>query len=724
MWKYLNKGISTLLAIGIILILAIILGSFTLWQFSEIREERNELFEAEVSLETEEEIETDELLLVEKQKELKMDWTARFSECGEEIIWAKVIDIDNDSKNEMIVSCSLADKIFIFEWKDNDFIVRGELPKEIEINSWNKYEVNPKDFGGVFNPKRVQLNMIYSPSGGTPSEGKNEESIWMRIKTFEWDNFYKLLQFKTMKSLLGGISWYIGDVNNDDKDELLFFARPDPEKKSNSYFIKALSWNGEEFVSIGAVNVPELWSKGDVFIADSNNNGIKEIIIKDGGGWWYLQGGYVYYRFEWDNEKKEFKKLEDIDEKITGEYDPKAGKFTWYNLKAIGDFNGDGENELITQLLPQRWPPQLYDPLPPIEELEYPFYLVIFKWNKDKEIYKEIFKKDFSEYGFEKKYGILKFLDMGDVNNDGIAELIFKDNENKIILFSYREIQKETDIDEQKLAENTINKYVKALMSGSREEVIPYLFGEAKIQFQKKPLFFGTSNPYLGSFEILNMKKLDNSDFEYLVREYEEYEEYSEKRIIGYKDETLILGESEGKYLIKSIKTGPYIDIGNPENWETYVNNRFGYQIKYPKEIFVQIPGLLAENKDANFYINAEDSVATTIKQSFISVQVGQNSEKLELFRWAETSNDEVAKKGREYMELIGGTNIGGKQGVRIKSFSEKTIYPPGTPIDQRTHNLISFDDKVVMVSVIGTHKKFDLIKISEKMLSTFKFID
>jgi|GEM_PF-5343571 len=717
-----NKKISTPIGVIIIAILVIAVGGYALWQRQEITKEENRSL-SEIQVQEKEEVKSEEDLL--KNKELKINWTGDFSECGKEIIWAKIIDINNDGKNEMIVSCLGTEKLTIFKWKDNDFVLQGELPKEIEINAWNKYEVTPYSFGGVFNPERVQLNVVYSPSGGIPSgTSASEETIWFKINTYEWDSTYKLLQFKLMKSVLGGRFWHIGDVNNDNKDELIFFARPDPEKEQNSYFIKIFSWDGEKLLNIGTINLPELWTKGDVFIADSNNNGINEIIIEDGGGWWYMQGGYIYYRFEWNKEKKEFIKLENINEKLTGEYTPAGNKYSWYNLKSINDFNGDGENELIVQLLPQRWPPQLYDPLPPIENLQYPFYLTIFKWNENKGFYEEILSRDFVEYGYKKEYGALKFLDAGDVNNDEVLELIFKDNQSKLIILSYEEIEEETIIEDQKMIEETINGYISGLMKGSREKIIVYLSGDAKIEFQKKPLFFGTSNPYLGSFEILNMKKLDNSDFECLVREYEEYEEYSEKRIIGYKDETLILGKSEGKYLIKSIETGSYIDIDNPENWEVYVNNKFGYQIKYPKEIFVQIPGPLVENKDANFYIKAEDSIAKTIKQSFVSVQIGQNSDKLELFRWAETSNDEVAKKGREYMELIGGTSIDGKQGVRIKSFSEETIYPPGTPIDQRTHNLIPFDDKVAMVSIIGAHKKFDLIKISEKMLSTFKLID
>jgi hypothetical protein len=50
MWKYLNKGISTPLAIIIILILAAMVGGYTLWQYAEIQKEQNtQLLEIKIS---------------------------------------------------------------------------------------------------------------------------------------------------------------------------------------------------------------------------------------------------------------------------------------------------------------------------------------------------------------------------------------------------------------------------------------------------------------------------------------------------------------------------------------------------------------------------------------------------------------------------------------------------------------------------------------------------
>ena len=49
MWKYLNKGISTPIAIGIVLILVILVGSFTWWQYGEMWRETSELPGIELS---------------------------------------------------------------------------------------------------------------------------------------------------------------------------------------------------------------------------------------------------------------------------------------------------------------------------------------------------------------------------------------------------------------------------------------------------------------------------------------------------------------------------------------------------------------------------------------------------------------------------------------------------------------------------------------------------
>ena len=48
MWKYLNKGISTPIAIGIIAILVALVGGFTWWSYSEVRKEETNILEVEL----------------------------------------------------------------------------------------------------------------------------------------------------------------------------------------------------------------------------------------------------------------------------------------------------------------------------------------------------------------------------------------------------------------------------------------------------------------------------------------------------------------------------------------------------------------------------------------------------------------------------------------------------------------------------------------------------
>ena len=166
-------------------------------------------------------------------------------------------------------------------------------------------------------------------------------------------------------------------------------------------------------------------------------------------------------------------------------------------------------------------------------------------------------------------------------------------------------VPEEVTVDEQKLAEDTVKGYVNALMSRSRDNVLPYLTGEAKEKVQKRPPFFGISNPHLGSFEILSSKKLDTNEFEFIVREYDEYTGYG---IIGYNDETLIVTKVGKKYLISSTKTGEYVDIKETADWKTYRNEEYGFEIKYPEKLNTEFISLHSKSVPPKMVVSSNIS--------------------------------------------------------------------------------------------------------------------
>ena len=346
-------------------------------------------------------------------QELEIKWKGQL-ECGEVIDWVRIIDIDNDKKNELIISCAPAEKLTILKWQDNGFVVEGELPKEIVLNEWNSYILQPNDFGSIYFPDKKEFNMIYSPAGGVPWKEGDEETIWVRLDTFEWDNINKQLQFRIRNSILGGPAWYLGDINNDSREDLIFFSKPDLENWED-FSIRVLYWDGEEFVFLGSFDIKDWrmihsgvqpwWAfRRFVLVADTNNNGTKEIILLDEVGIRYIK--YAYLGLEWDGENfNEFR----LDEKIEGRYSK-------YKIKGVGDFDGDGKNELIARGISEAK-----------ESLEESFNLSILRWVEEKNVYEETLVRIFSGYNF---------IEMGDIDNNSVEELMFQDKEGNFILLS------------------------------------------------------------------------------------------------------------------------------------------------------------------------------------------------------------------------------------------------------------------------------------------------
>jgi len=69
----------------------------------------------------------------------------------------------------------------------------------------------------------------------------------------------------------------------------------------------------------------------------------------------------------------------------------------------------------------------------------------------------------------------------------------------------------------------------------------------------------GLSNPHFADFEILEREKLNNSQFRFKIRIYEEYT--GEGRV-GYFDETLtVIKRERNKHLIDSVERGEYTNL-------------------------------------------------------------------------------------------------------------------------------------------------------------------
>ena len=115
--------------------------------------------------------------------------------------------------------------------------------------------------------------------------------------------------------------------------------------------------------------------------------------------------------------------------------------------------------------------------------------------------------------------------------------------------------------DEEELATNTVINFVKALRSGSKEQILPYLTGEAKATIAQWPDVFGICDPRF-EFKILRITRLGDTAFEFIVAQYEEYTGYG---IVGYYDLTLLVEKIGNSYLISSMQWN--VDFEPPLAW-------------------------------------------------------------------------------------------------------------------------------------------------------------
>ena len=152
-------------------------------------------------------------------------------------------------------------------------------------------------------------------------------------------------------------------------------------------------------------------------------------------------------------------------------------------------------------------------------------------------------------------------------------------------------------------------------------------------------------------------------------------------------------------------------------DWNIYNNNIFGYKIKYPNNVFINIPSSFSE--DASFEIIP---IATT-KETAITIEIGQNPERLSLLNWIEQAPDGVSYWIKEHKDTIKEVEIANKECIQVTSVTSITNLKT-VPISQRIYTLIPFDNRVAVISKVEEDKNYNLGQVYQKMLPTFEFVE
>ena len=113
---------------------------------------------------------------------------------------------------------------------------------------------------------------------------------------------------------------------------------------------------------------------------------------------------------------------------------------------------------------------------------------------------------------------------------------------------------------EERLAESAVVAFMEARIQRDEELALSWLTDNAGGQYLSRsdlPLT-GLSNPHFADFEVLEREKLDDTQFKFKVRIYEEY---TGQVRVGYFDETLTVIKNEDKYLIDSFERSDYTNL-------------------------------------------------------------------------------------------------------------------------------------------------------------------
>lgn len=105
---------------------------------------------------------------------------------------------------------------------------------------------------------------------------------------------------------------------------------------------------------------------------------------------------------------------------------------------------------------------------------------------------------------------------------------------------------------EERIAESAVVAFMEARIQRNQESALSWLTVNGSGEYLSRsdlPLT-GLSNPHFADFEILEKEKLDNTQFKFKVRIYEEY---TGQDRAGYFEETIIVIKEDEKYMIDSL---------------------------------------------------------------------------------------------------------------------------------------------------------------------------
>jgi len=270
-------------------------------------------------------------------------------------------DCDNDGDNELLIG-GRDSKLRIFEWDETK-----QTYLEMHTLHCPLYPTYQFDAGGF-------------AIGDLTGDGENEIAVTWSTAVYKWiGEKYRIIGWNPWIFQRGGGSadCYIGDCDNDGENELIVSGGPSGDSSSVPEIV-IFEWNGWRLVKVAEWDDPGV--RGYIYmpgLADVDDDGENEIVCGS---------AYKVVVLDWNKNTNEFEPT--IIETTHGDNYPFAC--------VCKDSDMDGEIEIHVGY----WSPKIS----------------IFEWNGAD--YEKKFEKEWSGEG-----AVIEGLDVGDVDEDGIAEI-------------------------------------------------------------------------------------------------------------------------------------------------------------------------------------------------------------------------------------------------------------------------------------------------------------